>query len=197
MIFCFILLVSIGSMGIYGYLYVEGIASDVDLNAIGKTATGPRRKLPRGVLIDSWAGASVADGQDSPEFPKQASAGSRNGQHFAGPGNERIKNRGQFKAQLRTAAGTRANILFHGAQVRRPILAVSDSTRNGNLLAFDKDESIIIRKDSLEGQAIRRIIKNAQKKIPLDLVGGVYELPVWVDSDQAEASPFARQGTQP
>ena len=156
------------------------------------------RKLAKGVLVDSGAGASVANGDDFPEFPQEASEGSKRGQHFLGPGSEKIPNRGQKKVSLMTGSGIRSKITFQDSPVRRPILAVSDSTKAGNLVAFDQDESVIIPRDSDEGKKIREVIAKARRKVTLELEQGVYQIPAWVvpqDADEKEAdSKNSRQG---
>ena len=74
----------------------------------------------------------MADGEkDFPEFPLEESAGSKKGQKFLGPGSEKIPNRGQRKVNLVTGSGVKSRITFQDSPVRRPILAVSDSTKAG------------------------------------------------------------------
>ena len=92
-------------------------------------------------------------------------------------------------------AGVRSKITFQDAKVRRPILAVSDSTKAGNLVAFDQDESVIIPRDSDEGKAIRDIIKKARRKVCLELEQGVYQIPAWIAETPDDKAPFQRQGS--
>lgn len=148
--------------------------------------------------MDSGAGASVADGEkEFPEYERQESAGSKKGQHFLGPGSEKIPNRGQKKINLVTTSGIRSKITFQDSPVRRPILAVSDSTKAGNLVAFDQDESVIIPRESPEGQQIRAIIARARRKVTLELEQGVYQIPAWVappdEGKGKKEAPFPRQ----
>jgi len=177
-------------------------SGDVDM---GDTATasggsGKMRRLPKGILVDSGAGASVADGEkDFPEYKREESAGSKRGQMFIGPGSEKIPNRGQKKINLQTTSGVKSKITFQDSPVRRPILAVSDSTKAGNLVCFDQDESVIIPRDTDEGKKIREIIGRARRKVTLELEQGVYQIPAWVAPPDAAVNnvnktPFARQG---
>ena len=181
---------------------------EVELNAVdepedvqmGDAASGGNRKmrkLPRGILVDSGAGASVADGEkEFPEYAREDSEGSKRGQMFMGPGSEKIPNRGQKKVNVTTASGVRSRITFQDSPVRRPILAVSDSTKAGNLVAFDQDESVIIPRDSEEGVKIREIIARARRKVTLELEQGVYQIPAWVAPPDAmvNSSKNTRQG---
>ena len=65
-------------------------------------------------------------------------------------------------------------------------------------MAFDQDESVIIPRESPEGQQIRSIIARARRKVTLELEQGVYQIPAWVappDDTKAKKNdaPFARQ----
>ena len=61
------------------------------------------RPLAQGVLVDTGAGATLADGSaEFPEFQLEPSEGSARGQVYHGPGkNEVLRNSGQRKALLR------------------------------------------------------------------------------------------------
>ena len=65
-------------------------------------------------------------------------------------------------------------------------------------MAFDQDESVIIPRESPEGQQIRSIIARARRKVTLELEQGVYQIPAWVappDDTKAkkDETPFTRQ----
>jgi len=99
---------------------------------------------------------------------------------------------------LVTGGGVKSRITFQDSPVRRPILAVSDSTKAWNLVAFDQDESCIIPRESPEGIQIRGIIAKARRKVTLELEQGVYQIPAWVappdeKKEKKADAPFARQ----
>ena len=73
-----------------------------------------------------------------------------------------------------TKTGMKSKVIFQDAKMRRPIVAVSDSTKAGNQVAFDTDESVIMRRDCKEGKQIRALIKRARRKVTLELEQGVY-----------------------
>ena len=107
---------------------------------------------------------------------------------------------------LMTALGMKLKLCFQDVRVRRPILAVSDSTKAGNLLLFDDEESVIINRDSKEGRAIRQLIKKmaSTRKVAMECEQGVYHIPTWVippaDADvpiKRPATPFGRPGSKP
>ena len=92
-----------------------------------------------------------------------------------------------------TKDGVRSSLMFQDAPVRRPILAVSDSTKAGNMVLFDSEESVFIPRESVEGKAIRDLIKKARRKVNLECDQGVYQLPSWIVSPGNGDDRFARQ----
>ena len=76
------------------------------------------------------------------------------------------------------------------APVRRPILAVSDSTAAGNLLVFDSQGSAVLPKGAPEIEQIRCLIAQAANKLMMQQAKGIYTLDAWVDPPR----PFARSG---
>ena len=164
------------------------------------------RKLRKGVLVDSGAGASVFDSDGLPGCQRSESAGSRRGQKFMGPGGETIDNRGQVTVPIITSEGIRSDMKFQDARVRRPILAVKDSCRAGNICLFDNDASVIMPRNSPEGRSIRELIKRAKTKVSLEELDGVYVLPAWVgfpdekhshEKPQPQNALFQRRGGVP
>ena len=122
---------------------------------VSQQRAGKLRKIQHGILVDSGAGASCADGDQFPEFAREESAGSKRGQHFVSAAKERIPNRGQKMISFQTKTGIRSRVNLQDVKVRRPILAVSDSTKVGNLLCFDEEESVIMPRNCEEGKKIR------------------------------------------
>ena len=179
---------------------------DVELNPIEPLTSTPR-ELEKGVLVDSGAAATVANGaKECPEFALEESPGSKVGQHFVGPGKDRLPNRGQRKARLRlcTPTGPVAGLQFQDAEVRRPILSVGESIAAGNLIAFDQEESVILPKGCPEIEEIRAIIRRAKHKMPMEKDKNTFRLRAWVEAPepemkknqktQAPPAPFRRQG---
>ena len=176
----------------------------IELNPITDVSSKLHPKIPgykqmkQGVLVDSGAGASVADGDDFPGCVRESSEGSRRGQKFMGPGTEVLMNRGQITVPIVTREAIASKLKFQDAQVRRPILAVKDSCKAGNLVLFDEDLSAIIPRQSREGQQIRALAKQAAIKITLDEVDGVYVMPAWTNQPPSDIpeSPFQRRGAK-
>ena len=101
---------------------------EIELNAMdnGKAGDPPMtesRQLRRGILVDTGAAATVADGEiEFPECELVDSPGSVAGQHFVGPGGQRIPCKGQRAVRIRLGRrdGKLARIEFQDAKVRRP-----------------------------------------------------------------------------
>ena len=153
--------------------------------------------MKRGVLVDSGAAVTCANGEEEfPEYPLEASEASRKGESYVGPGKERIPNRGQRRPKLRLGSdrGRLAGITFQDAPVRRPILAVGESTAAGNLLIFDSVESAILPKDSPEIEIIRKIVQQARNRLTMKKERGIFKLDAWVMPPESVATPFHRRG---
>ena len=157
------------------------VLEDGRLRALSKDGQAPGvRQLAQGILVDSGAGVSIADGTEVfPEYPVEESPGSKAGQTYAGAKKgDVIPNRGQRNVRLRLggAAGERAALKMQDAPVRRPILSVSDSNDAGNLLVFDKEESAILPKGSPEIKQIRGLVAKAKRKISMKRNRGIFTL---------------------
>ena len=129
-----------------------------------------RRQLPQGILIDTGAGVTIADGPNHfPEFKIEPSVASRAGQTYMGPRQEVIHNRGEVKTRLRLGApeGTAVGMKFQDAKVRRPILSVGESTEVDNSFWFDNQGSFILPKGCPETIAIRKLVQQARQKLAM------------------------------
>ena len=100
--------------------------------------------------------------------------------------------------QPRARRAVLGSMTFQDAAVRRPILAVSDSTKAENLLCFDKDLSVIINRNSPEGRAIRDLISKMKDKIVMQEHNGTYKLDAWgvPPGDGSALAPFQGPGRQ-
>ena len=68
------------------------------------------------------------------------------------------------------------------------------------MVFFEKEESIILPRETLEGRAIRRLIQKAKSKVKLELVQGVYQIPAWLapaeSNEKVVDTPFPRRGSK-
>ena len=91
-----------------------------------------------------------------------------------------------------TENGAIAKMKFQGANVRKPLLAVSAVADKGNLTVFDEQGSFIIPKNSKLISRIRQMVEETDHKIPLHRKNGVYNMRAWM---MPETGPsFPRQG---
>ena len=150
----------------------------LELNMV-HVAKNEVRKIEQGILVDSGAGVTIADG--SRYFADYALETGIN-RTFVGPGKEVIKNRGQRQPRLRLGRedGPIGKIKFQDAPVRRPILSVGDSTSIGNLVIMDEQESAILLKGCPEIEQIRKLVKKAISKIPMRKHNNVFQVDAWV-----------------
>ena len=91
-----------------------------------------------------------------------------------------MPNLGQKTIPLMLADGTTAAATFKAAKVRKPLMAVSASCDQGQLVMFDSDISCMIDRDSPEGREIRRLAKQCIAKTCFERNGGVCTLPAWI-----------------
>ena len=136
-------------------------------------------KLEQGVLVDSGAGVTIADGgKHFAEYDLEPGMT----RTFIGPGKETISNRGQRRPKLRLGheKGPVGSIKFQDAPVRRPILSVGDSTRVGNLLVMDEEVPAILFKGCPEIDQIRQLVRRAKMKIEMRKQNNVFQIDAWV-----------------
>ena len=98
---------------------------------------------------------------------------------------------GEMVGKVMLEDGPTGKVKFQAAKIRKPLLAVSGVVDKGNLVIFDQD-SYMIPGDSPEIREIRRLIKQAKAKIPLNRKNGVYTMRAWSMHD--ENPSFHRQG---
>ena len=152
------------------------------------------------VTVDSGAGNSVINPKLLPGDKVKPSAGSRRGQHYVGPGGERIPNLGEFQVQLETAREgarpLRSQVTFQAANVRKPLLAVSGITEKKNMVVFDDSGSFILCGTDAEMAAIRSLVKGVRAKIPLQKKNGVYVMRARRAPKRNESAVFSRPDSQ-
>ena len=123
-------------------------------------------------VFDTGASEPVADPKQLPDCALEPLLGSRAGQEYAGVGpGQDIKNLGQMKARRVLPNGFECDVSFQGANVRKPLLAVSSVADKGNPFGFDMESEgggCVIPVGSPELPEIRRLIRTAAGE---DLVG--------------------------
>ena len=153
-------------------LDVVEICATEDSGAAGIVQVSPD------IIVDSGAGASVANQAHLPHCVVEPSSGSENGQTFIGALGASMPNRSEIKPRLILETGGLGTFRFQETTVRKPLLAVSDVNNKGNLVLFDGHESFILQ-PSDEVEEIRKLVRKASKKIPLHLENGTFKLKAW------------------
>ena len=167
---------------------------DVEVNAVDARPEAEGRQLT--IAVDSGAGQSCINPDHVPEYELQPSAGQARGQHFVGAGGERMPNLGLKTVPLLMVDGVAKAATFQAAKVRKPLLAVSASCDQGQLVMFDNDISAMIERDSPEGREIRRLAKQCVAKTTLERNNGVYTISARIIPPE-KLSPSDRQRMKP
>ena len=133
--------------------------------------------------VDSGAAEPVANPKHFPDCVLEPSPGSLSGQTYVGPGpGSKIPNLGQLTAKRMLGNGLISSTRFQGADVRKPLLAVSALNDKGNPVWFDQDQtggSYIIPRDAPELAEIRKLIQQIKTRVKLDRKGGTFQLRNW------------------
>ena len=147
------------------------------------------QKVPD-ITVDTGAGVSIANRS---HFPfSQVEESPKKGQTYAaasanGP---LMKNQGQMKPTLLLETGDLGNFTFQNTDpIRKPLLAVSDVNAKGNIGFFDGEKSYILTGSRQELDALRKLVSQMKRKIPLHLSNGTFKMRAW----QPE-SPFGGPG---
>ena len=167
----------------------EHLSDTLELNAVMDQGSDEME-----ITVDSGAGASVINPRDLPGVPLVPSAGSQRGQRYVGPGGEVIANLGQMEPSFKLPNGVMGKIVFQGAEVRKPLLAVSDVNKKGNLVMFDGSQSFIIPSGAPELAELRALVGKIRGKVPLHARNGVYTMKV--QRAPARQAGFARPGAK-
>ena len=176
---------------------------EVDLNTvtIGNMSidsklveTEGKRGRYRETTVDSGAGESVLNPGDWPKVELKPSKGSVKGQGYVGPGCEKIDNLVELTVKVRTerqgGGDISSRVTFHGAKVRKPLLAVSGVIDQGNTLVFDGCGSFILPNSRA---SVRKAITGVQGHIPLHAKSGVLVLRTW-ELEDVPSTDFSRRG---
>ena len=116
-----------------------------------------------------------------------------------GPGCEKIDNLGELTVKNRTerrgGSDISRRVTFQGANVRKPLLAVSGVTDKGNIVVFDGSGSFILPNSCAGVASVRKAITGVQGRIPLHAKNGVFVLRTWEPEDKP-LTDFSQRGTR-
>ena len=93
-----------------------------------------------------------------------------------------MANIGQVRPELYLENRMRGKFTFQAADGIResgPLFAVSEVNARGNPAWFDGERSFIIPGDAPQVVALRNLIQQIPKKVPLHLKNGVFKMKAW------------------
>ena len=135
-----------------------------------------RYKLKRGFTADSGAGDPVVPKRMVNTKKIRLSPGSRRGLHYVSATDHRIPNVGEISLELQTDEGHAKCIVFHLADVNKPLMSISDRVAHRCRVVFHQD-------DDTEVDLFHIHNKKTKKKMKLNRVGKVWVLGCTVTSD--------------
>ena len=153
------------------------------------------------MILDSGAGASVANGKKHfPEWKLRASEGIRKGITYVGAGEERIPNQGERRGRLMFEHGKTGFTTFQEAEVRQPLVAVSETCDKNDICLFTNEKcgSMVAPVRDPIVQEILRLAQQLKDKIEVHRVKGTYHIPAWIVPEEdvggeTGQSPFKGQ----
>ena len=77
-----------------------------------------------------------------------------------------------------------SRVAFQGANVRKPLLAVSGVIDKGNIVVFDGGASFILANPCAGVASVSKVITGVEGRIPLHAKNGVFVLRAWEPEDR-------------
>ena len=157
-------------------------------------------EIPGGIAVDSGASDTVMSRKHLPGYVVKPSPGSQRGQRWGSASGHPIKNEGgvMYKFMLESGAVNKGKTQI--GDVRRPLAAVSQLTKDArNIVFFSEGEDWIIPRSGPIADEILRLVKSipAQEKIQMHAHKGTYRMRAWIVPETAPAKrpsrPFGRQ----
>ena len=101
-----------------------------------------------------------------------------------------MENESQMTPTLLLETGGLGQFCFQNTElIRKPLLAVCDVNKKGNIGLFDGEKSFILTGSAEELEALRKMVARMSQKIPLHLENGTYKMRAWQPD-----TPFGGQG---
>ena len=131
-------------------------------------------------------------------YTVRPSAGSKRGQKWGSASGHAIPNEGEVLFKFMTESGAVNKGRTQVGEVRRPLAAVSQMTKDRkNIVFFCEDEDWIIPRSDPITKEIIRLVQKAKDKTKMYAHKGTYRMRAWMlpESSLAKGSrPFDRQG---
>ena len=162
----------------------ECLLDEVELNTVTISSmstnskpveTDGKRGRHREITADSGAAKSIVSPVKWPIVDQKPSMGSVKGQRYVGPGGEKNEKWGEeaLTVKVRTKQHSRGDlssrVTLQGAEVRKPLLAVSGVTDRGNIAVFDGSGSLKLPGQCAGVASVRDAVTRVQGR-PLQFV---------------------------
>ena len=154
--------------------------------------------MPGGIAIDSGAADNVMAKKHLKGYIVKPSPGSKRGQRWGSASGHAIDNEGEVVYKFMVESGAVKKGKTQVGEVRRPLAAVSQLTKDQrNIVFFCEDEDWIIPRSDPITKEIIRLVQKAKDKTKMYAHKGTYRMRAWMlpESSPAKGSrPFGRQG---
>ena len=150
-------------------------------------------EIAGGIAVDSGASDNVMARKHLRGYKVRSSAGSRRGQKWGSASGHAIHNEGEVMYKFMSESGTVHKAQTQVGEVRRPLAAVSQLTKDQRNIVFfcENEDWIIPRSDPLTEELIK-LVQKIQKKTRMHQHKGTYRLRAWIVPEGSR--PFGRQG---
>ena len=129
------------------------------------------------------------------DYVVRPSAGSRRGQKWGSASGHAIHNEGEVMYKCMVESGAIKRCRTQVGEVRRPLAAVSQLTKDETNIVFfcEGEDWIIPRSDPLTKQIIQ-LVQRIKDKTKMHAHKGTYRMRAWMIPEKVPASTFGRQG---
>ena len=155
-------------------------------------------EVPGGIAIDSGAADNVMSKKHLRGYTIKPSPGSRAGRRWGSASGHAIPNEGEVVYSFMVESGDVKRGKTQVGEVRRPLAAVSQLTKDKrNIVFFCEDEDWIIPRSDPVTQEIIRLVQKAKGKTKMHSHKGTYRMRAWLIPEEPPAKgprPFGRPG---
>ena len=155
-------------------------------------------EVPGGIAVDSGAADNVMSKRHLKGYTIGPSPGSKAGRRWGSASGHAIPNEGEVVYNFMVESGDIKKGKTQVGEVRRPLAAVSQLTKDKrNIVFFCEDEDWIIPRSDPITQEIIKLVKKAKDKTKMHSHKGTYRMRAWLVPEQQPAKgprPFGRPG---
>ena len=154
------------------------------------------------MAVDSGASSNVMARRHLPGYTVRPSEGSRRNQTWGSASGHGIRNEGEIEYKVMNEAGVIETKKTQVGEVRRPLAAVSEYSKDRKVCFFCEEENWIINRDDPLAEKLLKIVRRIKKKVMMHEHKGTYRVRAWLlpsenveDNRKGNANPFGWQGS--